>query len=772
MHRKLIWFLSLGILVSGCSPPSSHTVEPIQNPTLPATWTPKPMNTQALSLLETSENETQMDEDELDTTLVPTPESELQPSTLPIFKGGDQWLVTIPGIKPLLSASTHDGGTLLLGQLTKRDGPGSKVIFKLSSQGEILWERIIQPDTFDGILEVADGGVVLVGIRGLTKLDPDGHIEWEEYLVYDQDTSPFIGSFYNYQSSRILGSGQTVMLDSYSINSLDYSGSLLSQLAMLSDPREGQSSIWLTTQAKWTAGKEGRSSLWVMRESPSAPAWLRLFDFQNLGSSIGFSEMHILGTQDGGAVLVASVRNLIRPSFAIWVVRMDRSGNILWQTALDGVDEFDLMVQETLDGGFIIASNAGHWKRDLSGYYLRILRINTSGDLQWDNFVGDGKWRVVPKTILNTMDGGYLITGEVVAHGKEMMSEAGDLVLLKVDRNGQVEECPWIQQAPYSLPISESPSTTHTSLATTSFSTADLYIHSYQPQSLEISDGFDNFSTHCIFPVFQVSTPTPSPLATFPVTPGKPPALDEENLHPIAIADGTFIGASRGGDWVSANEALDTISGTVRFQLYSTLGYLGEAQGVIKRATETGVCSGSPTIAFSSQPVNLGSIAFSVDWNAQPRKISELDPSLVVYQEVLGDYLESSGINNPNLQINSIVKADLDGDGLEEVIMTASWYEGGLSNRGVASGDYSVVFLRKIFSGEVRTFTMIEKIYHSAIGAIIPISYQTVGILDLNGDDVMEIILKGSSGAGVEYVVIDTTLSIEVPVLQITCNAP
>lgn len=67
---------------------------------------------------------------------------------------------------------------------------------------------------------------------------------------------------------------------------------------------------------------------------------------------------------------------------------------------------------------------------------------------------------------------------------------------------------------------------------------------------------------------------------------------------------------------------------------------------------------------------------------------------------------------------------------------------------------------------------MIEKVYHSAIGAIIPISYQTVGILDLNGDDVMEIILKGSSGAGVEYVVIDTTLSIEVPVLQITCNTP
>jgi hypothetical protein len=266
----------LGFFLFSCSPSITEPVEPIQNPTLPVTWTPRSSYTPDLPSPEIGTQLATQDLDQGEDTplITSTGEAKDFPSSLPVFTGGDQWLVTIPDITWPYIATMKDGGFLVLGLKADHNEDRQNILFRLDARGEILWERILQPGYFFGLLEVGDGGMLLVFTQSLTKLDSEGNIEWQEYLSYDQDRSPFISSFYYFQSSQIQGSGQALMFNTGSISTFAYDGSFISQRSILSTAREGLHSTWLTTQAKWTAGQEGHSGIWVRREGAYTSSWL------------------------------------------------------------------------------------------------------------------------------------------------------------------------------------------------------------------------------------------------------------------------------------------------------------------------------------------------------------------------------------------------------------------------------------------------------------------------------------------------------------------
>jgi hypothetical protein len=375
---------------------------------------------------------------------------------------------------------------------------------------------------------------------------------------------------------------------------------------------------------------------------------------------------------------------------------------------------------------------------------------------------------------MNTKDRGLIIVAEVDAPGEVIPSQAGDLVLIKLGEDGLIPGCSALQPSPHAVPVEKSPSSVISSIALTPFRSAVIKGHeilpeSIPPENLQIEDGFDNFSTHCVFPAY----PDPAP-AVFDADSEFAGQIDAdvEELHPLAIGDGTFVGASRGGGWVSADRAIETLGGVLQFQVHSIGLPPDHAQGVVRRAMDNGVCSGAPTISFSGQMANPSSLALAADWDAQPRIVSELSPSLQVYQDLLHGHLKDAGIDDAKTSIDSLVRADLDGDGLEEVIMSASWYEGGLSNRGVSAGDYSVVLMRSLVQGEVRTIAMINEIFSSLKGATIPVRYRIAGVLDLNGDGPMEIIIRADSEAARGYLVFEVHESTPTAVLQMSCPTP
>lgn len=98
-----------------------------------------------------------------------------------------------------------------------------------------------------------------------------------------------------------------------------------------------------------------------------------------------------------------------------WVIKIDGSGNLLWQKSLGGsLDDEAYSVQATADGGCITAgyteSNDGdvtgnHGKRD---YW--VVKLNNTGVIQWQKTLGGSEFDVAWSVQL-TDDGGYIVAG-------------------------------------------------------------------------------------------------------------------------------------------------------------------------------------------------------------------------------------------------------------------------------------------------------------------------------------------------------------------------
>jgi len=79
------------------------------------------------------------------------------------------------------------------------------------------------------------------------------------------------------------------------------------------------------------------------------------------------------------------------------------------------------------------------------------------------------------------------------------------------------------------------------------------------------------------------------------------------------------------------------------------------------------------TVSLSSKPKD-GVIGLAAAWNALPRKPLIADASQSVYVEAVRDFLKSHGIADPQVRITPILRVDLDGDGEEEVLISATNY--------------------------------------------------------------------------------------------------
>jgi hypothetical protein len=89
---------------------------------------------------------------------------------------------------------------------------------------------------------------------------------------------------------------------------------------------------------------------------------------------------------------------------------------------------------------------------------------------------------------------------------------------------------------------------------------------------------------------------------------------------------------------------------------------------------------------------------------------------------------------------------DLDGDGEEEVLISATNYgddvEGLSAN--ATGGSYSIVLLRRVVTGKVDTQMIAGEIYPAKKTFSAPNSYRIRALLDLDGDGKLELILESS----------------------------
>ena len=121
------------------------------------------------------------------------------------------------------------------------------------------------------------------------------------------------------------------------------------------------------------------------------------------------------------------------------------------------------------------------------------------------------------------------------------------------------------------------------------------------------------------------------------------------------------------------------------------------------------------TVPLSPKP-DKGAIALAAPWNALPRKPRVSDTTQKVYVDAVRDFLKTKGIEQPKVKVDNIVRVDLNGDGEDEVLISATNYfskDDRVPMRSPA-GSYSMVLLRRVMTGKVETQLVEGEFYPKA----------------------------------------------------------
>ena len=146
-------------------------------------------------------------------------------------------------------------------------------------------------------------------------------------------------------------------------------------------------------------------------------------------------------------------------------------------------------------------------------------------------------------------------------------------------------------------------------------------------------------------------------------------------------------------------------------------------------------------------------IAISSNWDLTPHNVESLSLESEIYKSFASEVLAGLEIFDTDPNLITLVRTDLEGDGIDEVIVGAERITGSLISP--SPGDYSVLFLRKIIDGEVIQQLISGDVHVGEVSGMLNFS-RLIAVADLNGDNRMEIAVQygyyeGSSTGILEY---------------------
>lgn len=202
------------------------------------------------------------------------------------------------------------------------------------------------------------------------------------------------------------------------------------------------------------------------------------------------------------------------------------------------------------------------------------------------------------------------------------------------------------------------------------------------------------------------------------------------------------IGGHSKGKWLTSERAGKSIKPGTSFRLFTLKGDRGKVT-ITKAAPEADVCM-DVWMAELDEVIEKDCIAVSAAWNPMPRAVKSADTKQDAYVKAVSEILTANGIKKPVVKIKQLLRVDLDGDGEEEVLLSATHYsdtEEGSAPNAASAGNYSFVALRRMIGGKVSTQIIEGEFYPKNMEFNAPNFYEVSGVLDLDGDGKMEIVL-------------------------------
>jgi hypothetical protein len=136
-----------------------------------------------------------------------------------------------------------------------------------------------------------------------------------------------------------------------------------------------------------------------------------------------------------------------------WIVKLDKTGTIVWQKSLGGInDDIAESIRQTTDGGYIIAGYSYSNDGDDTGHHdtteenpdYWVVKLNSTGTIIWQKSFGgfNEDWA---SSIQQTTDGGYIVSGSSNSNDGDVTGHHGtaadcyDYWVVKLNSTGTIE---------------------------------------------------------------------------------------------------------------------------------------------------------------------------------------------------------------------------------------------------------------------------------------------------------------------------------------------
>lgn len=142
-------------------------------------------------------------------------------------------------------------------------------------------------------------------------------------------------------------------------------------------------------------------------------------------------------TSDGGFIIAGYTSELVTGSrplyYDVWLLKTDDLGDVMWDNTFGGAgNDYGHSVQETSDGGFIVAGDTGSF--GAGGWDAYLVKTDSTGNLQWESTFG-GTSNEHAYDVAQTSDGGYILIGTCPCP----IDVWTDIYLVKVTGTGDLE---------------------------------------------------------------------------------------------------------------------------------------------------------------------------------------------------------------------------------------------------------------------------------------------------------------------------------------------
>lgn len=389
-----------------------------------------------------------------------------QPTTI-------QWQKTFGGSESDVANSiqqTSDGGFIIAGHTASVDGNVSGFhgsidywIVKTDLTGNITWQKTLggtADDNAQSVQQTADGGYIVAGytlsndgdVSGnhgsydcwVVKLTPTGNIAWQKALGSAGDE--FASSIQQTTDGGYILAGRVNINNTdYLVMKLDPSGNLTWEKTLGGSESDQAFSIKQTSDGGYivagssisndgdVSGNHGSNDYWVVKlDAAGNLTWQKAF-----GGTASEEARSIQQTADGGYIvagLTGSDDGDVSGNHGgqdYWVVKLSATGNLTWQKAFGGTsDEIAQSVQQTSDGGYIIAgsstSSRGQVSGNKGGQDYWIVKLDGTGNLLWQEAMG-GTNIDQAQSIQQTAEGGYIVAGYTASNNGDVSGNHGSL---------------------------------------------------------------------------------------------------------------------------------------------------------------------------------------------------------------------------------------------------------------------------------------------------------------------------------------------------------